>query len=314
MRELESQGLITRTRRLGSFVKGGPRQANGHIALILQCGNSIFDGELLRAVYDAMDHQYGLKVAITRGDADREAEAIQRAIQDASGILLVPTCAASNLPVLRSALRSGVPLVCLDLIPDGVKVDAVVSDNRNDVLNAVRMLVSRGQRYEGHMQALSEAGVSNPNELVRAYVKPGDWDYLRQSIFDALVAMRHNMPDPPTAVVCMGERSLAAVLDSCERLGLQVPDDLEILTYCEQPAWKLCSRGYPIHRLQQRLNEMGTEGVNRLMQLMAEPDEPRILRIPADLFPAETPEPHPLMEVAPAALATSTATLQTHGT
>src|SRR6185312_12552952 len=79
------------------------------------------------------------------GDRQKELLSLLRS-QRVEGILLV--VAAGSAPVLQIArtMHSGIPLVCLDRIPDSLETDYVAVENRAAAEMGVAHLISRGYR------------------------------------------------------------------------------------------------------------------------------------------------------------------------
>lgn len=305
MRELQRQGLVLRNRGRGTVVADNRHAASGYIAMILRYAYSNMENRFLRAIHDTLADQYNLIVTVSGDDPEKEAGQIREMASQAAGIILLPTCAPENSELIRNISNSGKPVIALDTIPENLEIDAVISDNYNDTLSALRYLTHKGhkriahfterpvylssvrERYEAHIQVMTEAGVKDPSYLVRAFMPACDWEYLRQTVFDALGALLHR-PEPPSAVFCLGEVYLSAILDVCAEMELSVPHDIEVLSYFEQP-WMHGRRAYSVNRIVQRLDDMGKEAAGLLLRRLQGDDSPaQVIRIPADFYPAGT--------------------------
>jgi LacI family transcriptional regulator len=140
---------------------------------------------------------------------DLEAEIVGRfASRRVDGLLLVPT--ATDQSYLATERRSGWPVVCVDRLPVGVEIDAVLSDNREASERAVRHLISFGhrrigmlcdettlmtarERLAGYREAMNQAGLDVDPSWIRV-----DVDSLDRS--DAAVRDMMRTPDAPTAI------------------------------------------------------------------------------------------------------------------
>jgi len=307
MRDLQSRGMICRTRGRGSVVAGDAARTNGPVALILQWGNVAMEAEYLRAFHEvlAVDHQ--ILISVTDNDPERESECLRRMAEEASGILINPTADPRNLPLFREIVESDKPIVCLDRVPyEGeLEIDTVLSDNYGSTLAALRTLTARGHRrvayftdhqmhvsslrdrYEAYAEAMKEAGLADVRAYCRRFFLPTDdlsyWSYLHQYVYDAFVAMLH-LPEPPTAVFCLHALYMVAVMDVCTSLGLQVPGDIEVMSYCEQPPSAYGNGVYKVHRIVQRMQVIGQIAAQRLLQRMHGEKLPcEVVRVPADL-------------------------------
>jgi len=309
MRELQAKGLVTRTRGRGTIVAGGKPAVGGQIALVLRYGFTNLEARFLASVHSAVSDQYQLVVSATGDDPCKEAEILEGLASSVRGIILTPTCEPGNSPLIQSISETGTPVVCIDTVPENLNVDGVVSDNFGDTLKALRHLIEQGhqriahltwqrmilssvrERYQAYVQAMSEVRVENTDYLVRAFMFGCDWAYLRQMVFDALGTML-SRPNPPTAIFCLGEAYLTAVLDVCSEMEISVPTDLEIVSYVEQP-WMLGSRAYSVNRIMQRLDEIGYLAGERLKaRLQGDDSATEVVRLPADFCrPGMIPNP-----------------------
>jgi len=311
MRDLQSRGMICRTRGRGSVVAGARTRTNGPVGLILQWGNIAMEAEYLRAFHEVLGADYRLMISVTDNDPQREAEHLRRMAAEASGILINPTADPQNLALFRETLESGTPVVCLDRVPyEGeLEIDTVLSDNYGSTLAAIRTLLARGhkriayftdhqmhvsslrERYEAYVDAMKEVGVTDVRAYSRRFYLPTDHfsysSYLQQYVYDALVAMLH-LPEPPTAVFCLHASYMVRVLDACASLGLQVPGDIEVMSYCEQPPSAYGNGAYKVHRIVQRMQVIGRIAAERLLRRMGGENLPHeVIRVPADLCPGD---------------------------
>jgi LacI family transcriptional regulator len=93
--------------------------------------------------------------------------------------------------------------------------------------------------------------------------------------------------NPVTALFCVQDSFAAATLQACDRMGLSVPDDLELVTFNDWPPLMLRSP-WATHRIVQRHYEIGRTAATLLLNRAANPDEVRsLVRVPADFFIAD---------------------------
>jgi GntR family transcriptional regulator of arabinose operon len=320
MVELEREGLVTRKRRAGTVVaeRTAPPVSDRnkadkvrHVALIAFFINDFPQVDYLHGFRTGLPRNCHLLLCDTDNKPANEAEYLRRLKSEADAICLYASCAPGNTPLLQELVDAGKPVVCLDRLPEGLEVDAFLTDNHASVLQALRTLTARGHRriaffgtdnptvssirdrYIAYREALAEVGETDPTSLVRLF-PPGigyDFEIFAQGIYDALFTMRH-LPDPPTAIFCQEDYFLAAAWEACERLGLKVPGNMEIVSFSDCPplAPRLTRN---VHRLRQAAHDMGRCAAERLHArlegTLSSDTAPEVVRLSATLHAATHP-------------------------
>ncbi len=173
-------------------------------------------------------------VAVMAASLDRrddlEAEIVRTfASRRVDGLLLVPT--ARDQSYLATELRSGWPVVCVDRVPAGVDVDAVLADNHEASMTAVTHLIRGGhrrigvlcdettlmtarERLRGYDDAMAEAGLPVHPSWIRA-----DVPSLERS--DEAVQQMMTGADAPTAIFAAQNYVTMGACRALHRLGLQ---------------------------------------------------------------------------------------------
>lgn len=305
MHELQQQGLVIRKRRKGTIVTGHTRRLTGHVALLVRSDRDALEMEYLRGMRAALPDEYNLLLCDTRRDPQREAYYLRRMANEADGILCIPTCAPSNVPLMRSLHHSGVKLVCVDRLPEGLEVDAVVSDNFGASLKALRYLVEKGHRRiahftepqmhissvhdrcEAYLQVMNEIGWKDPRRWLRVFST--DSPTASQVVYETLSDLFRE-PEPITAVFCVHDYILASLMEACHRLRVCVPEDLEIVSFNDCPPL-VPYMPRTIHHIEQRAYEIGKRAVERLCRRMrGEAISPAIVQIPPLFHAGVAPE------------------------
>lgn len=314
LHELQRAGWVVRQRRHGTIVAPVQSRHSGMVALLINYTDDFPQADLLRGIRDALPGECHLIFCDTRANPTLEAEYLRRMEQEVDGIICWPTCAPENTPLLQQIAERGVPLVCIDRVPANLVADAVVADNYGSSLEALRALVARGhsriahltdqdmqvssirERYAAYLQAMEEIGQTNPQTWVRRFPVEitHDLDLLTQLVHDALFTLLHQS-DPPTALFLLHDYFLTATLEVCDRMGIQIGEDLEILSFNVFPQVSLrVSRS--IHRITLRAYEMGQIAAERLNRRMhGETMSVETIRVPAQIAMAEG-----LRQIAPA--------------
>ncbi len=306
MHELQRLGLVHRRRRAGTVVTSpSVRRRAGCVALLAHHSQDRLEMAYLRGIHMGLQEELHLIVCDTQGDPEREAHYLRRMAKETDGIILFPTCDPENTPLLLRLVEARTPLVCIDRYPEGVPVDAFVTDNYQSTLEALRYVISQGghplahlshpdlyistvrERYQAYLDAMQEAGSTPPERWVRWIpgVPPYYEPYLASIVADTLIALRCDTPSL-RGVFCVNDRYLIATLEACERLNLSAPEDLQILSF--QDSISLLPRmAQRIHRLVQQPLELGRRAAERLRSLLeGHVSEPAVVRVPAQFYPA----------------------------
>lgn len=300
--ELARIGVLRRTRGAGTVVAEPVLPSRPIVAAVVFTLTQRFEADLLSAVGSALGDEYRIELAETRHDPVREAALLRRLVRESDAIVLFPTCAPENDALLAEITASGYPLVCLDHYPDGVVVDAVLSDHYGAARAGIERLLDRGHRRIAHLTDM-EAHVVSTAERLRAYedalknrgkesrslvrsfpyLAPNtarEYEQAQQLVHDALAAMLA-APDPPTAVFCMRHLYGVVAMEALERLGKRVPEDLEVLTFVDRHSFLMRHPERTV-RIFQDLDEIGRLAAQKIVnRLEGHPLTPTQTVVPA---------------------------------
>jgi DNA-binding LacI/PurR family transcriptional regulator len=308
--ELQRLGLVRRQRRWGTVVMERPRATTKRVAFLVDGFSPTHDfpqAALLAGLHEGLTDECALTLWDCRGIPEREAELLTRAQSEAGGIVLYPTCHPSNTPLIQRLVDDGFPIVLLDRLPPGLEAPVVATGNEEVTLRSVKMLLERGhrrigfvgfekpdvsavvERYGAYERALRSAGLEPDPRHIRWFppeLEDGRPHLLAQQIHDALFTLL-NAANPITALFCVQDVFSAYILQSCETLNVEIPGQLEIVTFNDWPA-SLLHRPWQAHRIVQRKHEIGLQAAALLRQQMEGlvPDR-TTLRVPADLLIAD---------------------------
>lgn len=310
LHELQRQGLLVRQRRWGTVVADREAQPKvGRVAFVVdrfEQSVNFPQTDLIRGIHDGLGEDFDLQITQCNSDWETEARLLRKLRDSVDGIILYPTSDPRNNPILQGMSDSGFPLVVLDRFPEGLKVDTVTTDNDGATLKAIRSLEERGhrrigffsfykpdfssvaERHDAYVRALEEVGVTDADRYTRWFPQQVEFtpELFVQAVADALYALTHR-DDPVTAIFCVEDAVAAAVLQAADRIGLSVPDGLELATFNDWPPMMLRSP-WCAHRIVQRTHELGDTAARTLLDRMqGGHPERRVIRVPADFFLAD---------------------------
>jgi DNA-binding LacI/PurR family transcriptional regulator len=188
---------------------------------------------------------YVLMAVNSGDDADRQKELLSllRA-QRVEGILLVVASAPTPHTEISRILESGIPIVCLDRVPERLRVDSVSVENSEAAKLGVEHLLAMGyrriaivtgplalrnerQRLRGCRQAFKDAGMPLEGNLV--------WEGNLRAEDVATVCRERLAPRDgrPDAVFSTNGPTALGVLRAFRACGLETPRDLGFSTFDE---------------------------------------------------------------------------------
>jgi DNA-binding LacI/PurR family transcriptional regulator len=226
-----------------------------------------FFPSVVRGVEDiAFEQGYRLILCNTDDDPQKEFSYVNdlRSFLPA-GLLVIPAVDSTIKPI------SGIPMVCLDRIPEGWRGDAVVVANYNGAYDAARHVIRLGhrqiavisgpshltnarERLEGFLSALREAKIP----IDREYMQEGHFD---QASGHACMTRLLRMLPRPTAVFAANDLMGLGALSAVREAKLACPDDVSIISFdgleiteVSNPALTTVSQsGYQLGRTAARL-------------------------------------------------------------
>lgn len=246
--------------------------------------------------------------ASSGGQPERQDEIIGTFIsRRVDGLVVVPV--GGSISLLANEIRLGTPVVFVDLMPEELLGDVVISDHFGGALRATRHLIGYGhqrigflgddariysadQRYGGYVEALSTAGLEVDPTLVRLGVigAPAAAGATRE-----LMAMSH----PPTAIfaaqnfISMGVVRTLRELDLAHRIAVVGFDDIDFADILE-PGLSVAP---------QDPHELGRRAATLLFRRLAgESGPPRVEVLPVGLIErgsGELPAPPAPVRAAP---------------
>ena len=212
------------------------------LGMVLPDITNPFFPEIMRGAEEkAFQRRYLLVTANTDEQIEREQH-ILSALRSrrVDGILLA--CAPGRESGhIRRVIDAGIPVVCLDRAPVGIKVDSVLLDNVRGGQDCVRHLLRVGyrnvaiitgplglqlarERLRGYAEAHREAAI----KVDRHLILEGDFREESGYLLAKEVLLRRHRPS--AIFVCNGVMTLG-VLRAFEEIGIRCPADIGLATF-----------------------------------------------------------------------------------
>jgi LacI family transcriptional regulator len=217
------------------------------LGLVLSDITNPFFAQVLRGAEDcALANGYVLITLNSDDKVEREKNilAVLRSFR-VDGILLVVASDSGDSTHIPNAVRSGIPIVCLDRVAENIPLDFVAVNNIEASQLCVRHLIQQGhrrigiitgsptlqtakERLKGYLAALKEAQI----EVDSGLIKEGDFreDSGYRLGKELLLAHRR-----PTAVFVSSGLMTIGFIHALNELSLQCPRDIAVASFDDLP-------------------------------------------------------------------------------
>jgi len=192
----------------------------------------IFQEKMLKNGYQTIFNTYGNEI-------EHEVELVRSLANKRVDGLVVATSMRDGYHI-QDCLDSGLPVIMLDRLIEGLSCDSVTVDNYQSVYDAISLAIRKGHRKIGYIRgrelytdlvrlrgfkdALERSGI----EISEEYIVIADTiehDSTRQ--FMRLM----NLPDPPTLIFCSNVYYTMGAVEAMLEYGLNIPKDVSIMAF-----------------------------------------------------------------------------------
>lgn len=240
---------------------------------------------------------YSLIAVNSTDGAERQKELLSLLrSQRVEGILVVVAAAPVPIVQITRLIEAGIPVVCLDRIPEKLPADSVSVEDvsaaelgtdhliemgyrRIAIVTGPLTLTNEKRRLQGYEQSLQRAGLTIDQDLLwHGNVRPED--------VAALCCEKLHGVKRPDAVLCTNGPTALGCLRALRECGLSTPDDIGFVTFDELTLDDLFKPS--ITTIVQPAYEIGHEAAAILFERIQskstdEISAPRTMRLPASL-------------------------------
>ena len=252
--------------------------------------NSFYSEVFYAASKVAEQYNYRLILFNSDDSVSKETTALQDIISfQMSGLIFTPVSDEdnSNEELIKKMQESGVSVVFLDREMKGVSCDGVYIDNMRGAYDATEILLREGhreiaviagqqdtitgrERLTGHINAMQDWNVTyNPKLTVIG-------DFRADKSYLATLELL-NSKNPPTAFFTCNNLMTLGCLRAINETNKRIPQDVAIVGFDKIEL--LDFLGYKISVLARATTEMGTIGMNLLLDRMKKDDNNSFQRI-----------------------------------
>lgn len=256
-----------------------------------------FFHEAIRGIL-AQANRSGYDLLMASGASEKEEmETVKRLVRGrrVDGIILLSS--KTHDPLIGFLEESDIPFVIIGRSAEYPDVYTVDNDNVQAAYDATNHLISQGHKWigfvsgppdltvsqdrmEGYRRALAEAGL----ELRQEWIV--ETEFLQESGYRAM-SMLMNLPERPTALVCIDDVVAFGVLHGLSELGFRVPDDISLVSFNNISLAELSSP--PLSSIDIGTYQIGYLTSKTLIQLIqGEPVHQRRILVPHRLIVRES--------------------------
>lgn len=309
VKELETRGLVTRTKGKGSFVtsqsvwrNNGPGPVRPPVvSLVLPFQELLALGVLVGVERIVHDDGYHTSFRNSTGDVSRERDILLHDSQDGvAGMIVYPCSSVENAGAFSSLLVRRFPIVVIDRRLRGIETPFVAVDNTRAAYEATRHLIDLGhhdiafvadsavsieseaERFHGYCRALMEARIPVHDEFVLdrfgEHFMDGRVDQAAPFTFapsdttERIMDALFGLASPPTAIVSINDGSAVQFIKSALKRGIRVPEDLSVVGFDNLPFSAHIE--VPLTTVEQPFRLIGERAAAMLMRRIADPSAP----------------------------------------
>ncbi|MFZ4451244.1 LacI family DNA-binding transcriptional regulator [Salibacterium aidingense] len=218
--------------------------------------------------------EYGYQLLLCNSGANSEYEKVYLDglyEKKVDGIIIAPT--GQNKEKINSFIKSGIPVIQVDRVIEGLEADAVVTNNRSAAYEMVSRIIENGykkialivgvqtittgmERMTGYFSALAENNINANSE----YIKVGHFD--ENTGFDAMNELL-SLPNPPEAVFVCNNLMAKGAMMAVRENNISIPSQLSFCMF-DDPDW--AAMNVPsITAVKQPTYEIGTKAAKLLI-------------------------------------------------
>jgi DNA-binding LacI/PurR family transcriptional regulator len=255
-----------------------------------------FFPRIIRGAESAARRRNYSMVAVNSDESGRRQEELLSLLrsQRVEGILLVAGAASGPLEQISRTMEAGIPMVCLDRLPDGLQIDSVAVENSAAAEMGVSHLIAmghpsiaiitgplalrnEGERLQGYKQALRRGGLPVREDLI------WEGNFHPQEV--AAICRDRLRSDRPSALFATNAPAGLGALRAFRDCGLRTPEDIGFVTFDELTVDDLFTPAVttvvqPAHEIGMRAAEIL---LNRIEEGWRASKQPIAVRLPARL-------------------------------
>ncbi|MCH5194305.1 MAG: GntR family transcriptional regulator [Oscillospiraceae bacterium] len=244
---LESEGVISRVRGSGTFVKGGfsdEPKGPGSIGVISTYFSDYIFPYIVTGIEEVLTAAgYSMQLATTHNEVSEETQALENMIRSGvQGLIVEPSASAlpnPNTELYREIKEKNIPLVFFNAKYPWSDMPCVAMDDEAAAKTVTDYLFECGhrrisgmftfddiqghKRYSGFMKSCIGHGLRSPEKNVFWYAAAGG-----SRVFGLAPKRILELIESSAAVVCYNDKMAVDLLQFCKEQGISVPGDISV--------------------------------------------------------------------------------------
>ncbi|MDR0908777.1 MAG: GntR family transcriptional regulator [Spirochaetaceae bacterium] len=276
-----------------------------HVSLLLASAANNFFQEIIEGAseYLKTKNSWPPRIVFTEYNQELENRAIKEIMAErmSKGIIICPLNDEQYNKELFMLAMNGFPIVILDHFFDGFDVSTVGTDHFESAKRATEYLIKKGRKNIGLIQGKS--GISTTLKERHAGFQKAhiDNNRLMQTKHELLYSRKDEKSMEEMiekflkknkkldALISTGDNVGLDLYRVSKRLGIKVPDDMEIIFYDDNYKWFADLLPFSPTVMAQHNYEIGYEAAKILINLITNPKaKTQTLRLPATLIPGQS--------------------------
>ena len=263
------------------MAQGLKNRQSRSIGVVLCNVPNVFFSEVISGIESvAYNSDYLVILTQSQESYEREVRNVQNlAWRAVDGLLVSLSTESEDLTHLEQLHQQGLPIVFFDRVTDRLGTHRVVADNCGGAYAGTRHLLESGyrriahitsspcvsitgERKEGYMRALQEAGVSVDEPYIKYCMHGGmvveEMERAMEELF--------SLASPPDALLCASDRLTTGCYSILRQRGLKIPEQVGIAGFSNFGSADLFSPG--LTTIRQPAFEMGKTAAELLIKLI----------------------------------------------
>jgi DNA-binding LacI/PurR family transcriptional regulator len=248
--------------------------------IVCEVANSYFSQVINGIESVAGDNGYNVIISQSHESFDREMLNLQYLTsRSIDGLIISVSADTKDFDYLKNLHEKGLPIVFFDRIVNEIDTHKVIADNFQGAYDATRHLVDCGyqriailsnseilsigrERHAGYSAALTEAGISTNQDLVK-YCEYGG---MMPEEVEAALTQLFSLEEKPDAVLAASDKLTTGCLRFFKKNNISVPDQVGLIGFSNLDLTELLSPSLSVIR--QPAFEMGERAVKLLLNLI----------------------------------------------
>lgn len=244
------------------------------IGVVVPSITDIFSNQVIEGMEEILDEQnYSIIVCSSRHNLQTEKEKLSFLMDKrVDGVVIMPV--SDEGAHIKQLMDSGIPVILIDRLLDGIDCDAVICDNVNGSYRAVEHLINLGhrrigivagptnvftarERLNGYIRTLNDYNIQIDESLI-VYA-----EYKKGSGYEAYDKLL-NLEDRPTAIFATNYETTITGMKYLVDKGLKIGEDISLFGYDYTELFQMLSPS--ITSVIQPMREIGENAAQLLLK------------------------------------------------